>query len=76
MVFKDSGSALGMIVVFKLLFHSSIGMKLSWIDEMSICAAGIACQQCDFSSALKDMQSQRADIIGVPKVFYILFCSK
>lgn len=45
---------------------------------MSICAAGIACQQCDFVDALKEMQSQRADIIGVPKVCTIFLekCSR
>lgn len=41
---------------------------MSWLDEMAICAAGLAVQQCDFEHALKEMQSQLADTLGVPKV--------
>ncbi|XP_077969633.1 peroxisomal ATPase PEX6-like [Styela clava] len=52
----------------RITSECAIGSRLSWIDEMSICAAGITTQHCDFTCALQSMQSQRADIIGVPKI--------
>ena len=47
---------------------SSIGSKLSIIEEKDLCAAGIQVNNVDFEGALNQLQAAHADAIGAPKV--------
>ncbi|XP_076815672.1 peroxisomal ATPase PEX6-like isoform X2 [Clavelina lepadiformis] len=52
----------------RLIRKCSVGTKLTWRDEQCLCMAGVTSTHEDVRKALEQMQSDRADAIGVPKI--------
>nr|CAB3264791.1 peroxisome assembly factor 2-like [Phallusia mammillata] len=46
----------------------AVGTKLSWRDEQCVCMAGVVTSHQQVVEALDQMQADRADSIGVPKI--------
>uniref|UniRef100_H2ZMZ1 Peroxisomal ATPase PEX6 n=1 Tax=Ciona savignyi TaxID=51511 RepID=H2ZMZ1_CIOSA len=56
------------VSIQRILQKCAIGSRLSWAEEQCLAMSGVTSNHCDVEDALTQMQSQRADNIGMPKI--------